>query len=107
MFTKMTNHPASYIARRGGPITFTVAATGNGALSYQWYFNGNPIQGASGSSYTIPSVAASDAGSYTVVVSDLTGSTTSATATLSLITGSSVFFDFNAPDQFANNFQIS
>ncbi len=51
-------------------------------LSYQWRKDGASISGAISSSYTIPSVVLSDAGSYDVVVSNAYGSATSNTATL-------------------------
>lgn len=64
------------------PASFTVAATGTPAPSYQWNKNGSAIAGATQSSYSIPSVALSDAATYTVVVSNSAGSLTSAGALL-------------------------
>jgi hypothetical protein len=52
----------------GTPATFTVTATGTG-LSYQWRKNGTNIGGAISNSYTIASLAVSDAATYDVVVS--------------------------------------
>jgi hypothetical protein len=54
----------------GDPATFSVIATGSG-LTYQWRKNGANIGGANGTSYSIPSVAAPDSGSYDVVVTGL------------------------------------
>jgi len=53
----------------GQSVTFSVAATG-GNLRYKWRKNGGniPGAGAEGSSFTIPSVSAADAGAYSVVV---------------------------------------
>lgn len=56
--------PANKKACEGTP--FTLSVTGTGAVSYQWYKNGNPITGATGASYTVASPVASDAGSYYV-----------------------------------------
>ena len=36
-------------------------------LTYQWYFNGTPIEGATGSSYTIDGMSAKE-GAYTVEI---------------------------------------
>jgi len=61
------SQPASAISCETESVTFNVGATGDG-LTYQWRKDGNPISGANGSSFSIPSVAASDAGNYDVVV---------------------------------------
>jgi hypothetical protein len=61
------SQPASATSCESEPVTFTVGASGDG-LTYQWRKDGNPISGANGSSFSIPSVAASDAGNYDVVV---------------------------------------
>src|SRR5207249_4944196 len=66
----------------GGTATFTVEASGGDPLTYQWYFNGTPITGATDSTLTIPNVQLSDAGQYSVQISNPYGSVTSAFATL-------------------------
>lgn len=60
----------------GGTVTFTAFATG-GQLAYQWYFNGQVIAGAQGSSYTISDAQASNTGPYSVIVTNPLGSATS------------------------------
>ena len=47
-----------------------MSATGNGALSYQWYHDGRPISGATGDSYSHPVNGIVDAGAYWVAVTD-------------------------------------
>ncbi|MBS1756308.1 MAG: hypothetical protein JSU03_03435, partial [Bacteroidetes bacterium] len=47
------------------PVSFTVVASGD-IGGYQWYKDGNPIAGATSATYSIASVAVSDAGIYTV-----------------------------------------
>ena len=42
-------------------------------LWYQWQHNGNDIEGANQSSYTIPKITAADAGSYSVIVFSSSG----------------------------------
>lgn len=63
----ITTQPASQTVFAGASVTFTAAATGN-SLSYQWRKDGVNIPGATNSSYTINSVAVSDAGNYDVVI---------------------------------------
>ncbi|MFN7944976.1 MAG: immunoglobulin domain-containing protein [Blastocatellia bacterium] len=76
------------------PVTFSVAATGAGVLSYQWRKNTVNIPGAVSSSYTIAAVTTADAGSYDVIVTATCGvtnsSVTSAAATLSVNTAPAV-----------------
>jgi len=67
----------------GNGVTFCVTATGTN-LTYQWQFNGNNINGATSSCYTINPVTTSNAGNYTVVVSNACNSVTSSIATLTI-----------------------
>jgi hypothetical protein len=64
----ITAEPTSQTACVGGNATFSVTATGTG-LSYQWRKAGVNISGATSATYTLTGVTASDAGSYSVVVS--------------------------------------
>ncbi|MDR0351919.1 MAG: immunoglobulin domain-containing protein [Opitutaceae bacterium] len=77
----ITTHPASKTITIGDSATFTVTATGE-SLGYQWMKNGFPISGATSASYTITNAQQSDAGSYTVRVSNPAGSPTSNAAVL-------------------------
>jgi sugar lactone lactonase YvrE len=62
--------PYSQSADLGSAASFSIAVFDTLPLSYQWQLNGSPIAGATSSSLTIPNVQQTDAGSYTVVVSD-------------------------------------
>ena len=66
----------------GASATFSVTAAGSAPLSYQWRKNSIDIAGAKLASYTIGNVQVSDAGSYSVRVSNAAGSTNSNPATL-------------------------
>ena len=68
----------------GSSVSFTVVASGQGTLTYQWRFNGANIAGANASTYTIANAQTSNAGNYNVIVSNSGGSTPSATATLTV-----------------------
>lgn len=73
------------ISRRivmGQPVTFGVLATNAAKLSYQWQFNGISIPGATHSSLTLDAVRIEQAGDYTVVVRNSTGSVISEPARL-------------------------
>ncbi|MEI6357370.1 MAG: immunoglobulin domain-containing protein, partial [Verrucomicrobiota bacterium] len=74
--------PVGLTTTEGGPATFTVAASGTPAPSFQWTFAGQAIAGATGSQYQIVSTVLGNQGNYAVVVSNAGGTVTSATATL-------------------------
>jgi autotransporter-associated beta strand protein len=74
--------PASVTVSQGQSANFIVNALGLPAPSYQWYQNGLPLSGATGTNYSIASAVRTNAGSYTVVVSNASGSVTSVVATL-------------------------
>jgi len=80
--TVITTQPSNVTVCTGASASFTVAATGNGTLTYQWRKGGVNIPGATSATYTIPSVTAADAGIYDVDVTGGCGSVTSSAATL-------------------------
>lgn len=80
----ITTQPQTQTAVVGQPLTLSVAASGNGALTYQWSKDGTAIAGATGATYTIAVVDASAAGSYAVTVADTQGSVTSSVAAVTV-----------------------
>jgi hypothetical protein len=62
----------------------SVTASGAPEPTYQWNFNGTAIAGANGRSLSVSSVRTSDAGSYTVTVTNSLGVVTSTAATLTV-----------------------
>lgn len=76
--------PQSLTVTQGGAAQFTVNAVSATPLSYQWRKGGSDIGGATSASYSIPATQLSDAGSYTVVVTNAAGSVESAAATLTV-----------------------
>jgi beta-galactosidase len=79
----LTSPPVAQTVNVGQTATFTVAAIG--AISYQWRKSGVNVAGATSASYTTPATVALDNGAaFSVVVSNSSGSVTSADATLTV-----------------------
>ena len=90
--------PADEAVLVGGSAAFGVGVTGN-PLNFQWFKDGNPIGGANASNYSIMNVALTNAGGYSVVVSNQFNSVTSTVANLSVgILPQTVQFHLN-PDK--------
>jgi hypothetical protein len=66
------------------PAAFTVTASGPN-LAYEWRKNGTVVPGASTSVYSLAAAQLSDSASYQAVVTNISGSATSAVATLTVI----------------------
>ena len=64
----IVTHPAGGDVIPGGSKSLTVVANGTAPLQYQWRKNGFPIEGATNSTLTIPSVTGIDSASYSAVV---------------------------------------
>jgi len=80
----ITVQPVSQTVILLGAATFSVTASSQTTMTYQWFKDGAAIAGATSSSYTILSVLGSDAGTYYVKVTNAGGSVNSDTATLNL-----------------------
>jgi len=65
--------PVASSVGTGARVLFSVLATDTSALSYQWRKDGADIAGATAAVLTLPSVAQSDAGTYTAYVRNATG----------------------------------
>ena len=90
----LTN-PVSQTVTAGVSATFNVTATGIPSPNYQWLENGATITGATSASLTISNAHCPDAGTYSVIVSNVAGSVTSSNATLTVI-GSAPVASFTA-----------
>lgn len=78
--------PESQELNAGSTLTlFVIAYSSSPITSYQWYKDGSGILGATSPTYSIPSVAFADRGTYVVVVSNSLGSVTSNAAVVSVI----------------------
>jgi hypothetical protein len=72
---------------QGASVTLSVEATGPGPLTYQWHRSGVSLPGANAAQLVLTGVQLSDAGDYTVTVSNSSGSVVSAGATLAVTQG--------------------
>ncbi|MFN7020870.1 MAG: immunoglobulin domain-containing protein [Phycisphaerales bacterium] len=80
---QFTSHPASQTLCEGEFVTFAVAVTGTGPITYRWRKNGVNLSAFS-ATYTINPVSPSDAGDYDCVVTGPCGPATSDPATLTV-----------------------
>jgi uncharacterized lipoprotein YddW (UPF0748 family) len=80
----ITAHPQDVTAAAGSNVTYFVTATGTAPLGYQWRFGATDIAGETGSACTLNNVQATNAGSYSVVVSNVAGTVTSSNAMLAI-----------------------
>jgi sugar lactone lactonase YvrE len=76
--------PQNQSAPTGSNITLSVIASGTPAPTYQWFFNGSAFNGATASTLSFTNARSTDAGDYTVVVTNPLGSVTSNKATLAV-----------------------
>src|SRR5436190_12711963 len=84
----IVDQPKSQQTTAGYFASFYVFAVGSPPLRYKWRFNvTNDIPGATNAHFSIPAVAQSDAGDYSVLVSNASGDTLSIPATLAVATG--------------------
>jgi hypothetical protein len=82
------SQPVSQTIREGESITLSASVQGSEPLVFEWNKNGVIVEGAHSSSYTIDNVAPSDAGTFTLTVTNSKGSATSEPAYLKVVTGS-------------------
>lgn len=80
--------PQSCIVTYGATASFGVSASGTPSLYFQWQKNGmnmtsgSVVSGLTNSTLTLGNITTNDAGSYTVIVSNLWGGVTSSAAVL-------------------------
>lgn len=67
------SHPEAVNNITGHSITLEISACGDGPLEYQWMKDRTAVPGATESSLTFESLTLSDAGNYSVVVTNLAG----------------------------------
>jgi hypothetical protein len=83
----ITTQPLSRIVYSGSNVSFTVVATGTAPMNYQWRWNGTNLTGAGATTptLTLPNVQRSQAGVYSVVVSNFGGVLISSNVALTVL----------------------
>jgi pectate lyase len=82
----ITIQPTNQTVTAGQPVTISVEADGTAPLRYQWFFNTNTaLFNATNFSLTLASVHATNAGAYSVRVTNNAGSVTSTNAFLTVL----------------------
>ena len=99
----ITTQPADTTAPVNSSTGLSVAATGDG-LFYQWFRNGALIPGATQATLPFASAQVSDSADYSVVVSNSSGSVTSTSAKLLVV--STMQATGFAPSNFASNIDV-
>ena len=81
----ITAEPQSRVAIEGSNVTFSVSAIGTVPLSFQWRFNGTNLTGGTNAELMLVAVTTNQAGQYSVLITNVAGSTNSQTVTLAVI----------------------
>ena len=82
--TSISTQPTASTLCQNNNANFSVTASGQGTLSYQWNLNGNPISGATSSTLAVTNAQSVNAGSYTVNITGGCGTVTSNAAVLTV-----------------------
>ena len=95
---RISQQPADRAASMGERVTFSVAVASSGEPNYQWRRNDRSISGATGPTYTTPSLTAQDDGvRYSVAITNPFGRVVSRQAVLNVNTAN------NAPRPFISS----
>jgi arylsulfatase A-like enzyme len=90
----LLQHPLSQAVAVGRPALFSVRPAGNKTFTVQWFKNGAPLGGQTGTSLVIPAVQAADAGNYSATVVNDIGRTLSFPAELKVLASAGGLFDW-------------
>ena len=77
--------PSNQISALGNAVGLNAIATNGQPITYQWYYENNPIPGASGTNLVLLSVATNNAGQYWVLASNSMAAAYSQVASIYLI----------------------
>jgi uncharacterized repeat protein (TIGR01451 family) len=89
----VTVQPTNVLVAAGGSAQFQAAAQGAPTLSYQWFFDGTNIIGATSPTLSLTNIQLQHAGSYSVVITNSYGSVTSTVAQLIILLPASIAID--------------
>lgn len=82
---QITSQPADVGSGLDGSTTLSITAGGKPPLSYQWYFNGQTVMGATNATLALTNLQSGQFGNYSAVVFSQYGCATSAVARVTLI----------------------
>jgi len=80
-----SEQPVSQTIGQGSTVVFAARASGYPTPTFQWLFNGSQIAGATDPEFVISGASAANAGQYTCVASNQSGSVNSSPAQLNVI----------------------
>lgn len=86
-----TNLPANKSVVAGQSVSFMADVLGSGPLTYEWLKDGNPIDGATNATFTIPVVLTNNIGNYSLRIANAVSTNTTRAATLSVTSTPIVF----------------
>jgi hypothetical protein len=81
----ITQQPQTQTLMRGQPAAFGIVASGTAPLVCQWRLNGTNIPGATASSFSITNLHSTDAGYYSILITNAGGLTISSNALLTVL----------------------
>jgi len=87
------SEPVSLTTTNGRSASFAVTARGTAPFTYQWLLNGGAITGQTASNLVINPVAVTNAGTYSVVVSNSAGGIASSPAVLTVLVPPAIVTD--------------
>ncbi|PWU08561.1 MAG: hypothetical protein C5B50_29385 [Verrucomicrobia bacterium] len=80
----ISSNPTNQFLQAGQTAYLAVTAGGGSPVTYQWFRNSSPVQGATNASLIYANAQSTNAGYFNVVVSDAFGSVTSAVAAVTI-----------------------
>ncbi len=92
----IVTQPVGAAVSAGQSVTLSVVAAGSGPLHYQWQLNATTNVGTDSATFSIASAQASDAGTYTVTVTNGSGSAPSNGAVITVSGGNGPDLALNA-----------
>jgi len=81
----ISTQPTGQVAVAGATVSFNVSGAGTLPMAYQWHLDGTNLTGATVTPLVLIDVQPAQAGSYSVVLTNVAGSVTSAVATLKVL----------------------
>jgi sugar lactone lactonase YvrE len=79
-----TVQPLTRVVLAGSNVTFTATAQGDEPLSYQWYYNGGALGGATNAVHTVTNAQPTSTGMYYVIATNQWAAITSIIASLTI-----------------------